>query len=85
MQALQKRLIAKTEEVVEKNLAIQEKEKLFCELKQVLARQPGPEVIEQISVYKVNTQSRNTSFLYSLILDNIKRENKAIESNGSGT
>lgn len=55
VQTLQKRLIAKTEEVVEKNLAIQEKEKLYCELKQVLARQPGPEVIEQISVYKVHT------------------------------
>lgn len=49
---LQKRLIAKTEEVVEKELLIAEKERLFFELKQMLARQPGPEVAEQVSVYQ---------------------------------
>merc|ERR1711988_307162 len=52
IQALQKRLIEKTEEVVEKELAIQEKEKLYVELKQILARQPGPEVAEQLSSYQ---------------------------------
>ena len=43
---LQKRLIAKTEEVVEKGIVIQEKDKLYNELKAILARQPGPEVVE---------------------------------------
>lgn len=68
IQALQKRLIAKTEEVVEKELLIQEKEKLYVELKHILARQPGPEVAEQLGIYqstlkdktkqlKVSTQS----------------------------
>merc|ERR1712100_772906 len=52
IQALQKRLIDKTEEVVEKELAIQEKEKLYVELKQILARQPGPEVAEQLGLYQ---------------------------------
>lgn len=52
IQALQKRLIDKTEEVVEKELAIQEKEKLYVELKQILARQPGPEVSEQLGLYQ---------------------------------
>ena len=33
VQTLQKRLIGKTEEVVEKDLLIQEKEKLYIELK----------------------------------------------------
>ena len=42
---LQTRLIAKTEEVVEKDLLLQEKEKLYTELKNLLARQPGPEVL----------------------------------------
>ena len=41
IQTLQKRLISKTEEVVEKDLLIQEKEKLYVELKNILARQPG--------------------------------------------
>ena len=54
IQTLQKRLIQKTEEVVEKELLIKEKEKLYMELKQILARQPGPEVAEQLSVYQQN-------------------------------
>ena len=44
IQVLQRRLISKTEEVLEKDLMIQEKEKLYLELKNILARQPGPEV-----------------------------------------
>lgn len=49
---LQRRLIQKTEEVVEKELLIQEKEKLYMELKQILQRQPGPEVAEQLQIYQ---------------------------------
>ncbi|KAE8589301.1 hypothetical protein XENTR_v10017517 [Xenopus tropicalis] len=49
---LQKRLIRKTEEVVEKELLLQEKEKLYVELKHILARQPGPEAAEQLQVYQ---------------------------------
>eukprot|EP00607_Mallomonas_marina_P000809 CAMPEP_0182435084 /NCGR_PEP_ID=MMETSP1167-20130531/73596_1 /TAXON_ID=2988 /ORGANISM="Mallomonas Sp, Strain CCMP3275" /LENGTH=921 /DNA_ID=CAMNT_0024625717 /DNA_START=57 /DNA_END=2822 /DNA_ORIENTATION=+ len=50
IQTLQRRLIAKTEEVVEKGLIIQEKDKLYSELKAILARQPGPEVAEQMTI-----------------------------------
>uniref|UniRef100_UPI00398EE255 cilia- and flagella-associated protein 58 n=1 Tax=Pristiophorus japonicus TaxID=55135 RepID=UPI00398EE255 len=52
VQMLQKRLIAKTEEVVEKELLLQEKEKLYVELKHILARQPGPEAAEQLMIYQ---------------------------------
>ena len=38
IQSLQKRLIAKTEEVSEKDVLIQEKEKLYIELKNILAK-----------------------------------------------
>ena len=58
IQTLQKRLIAKTEEVVEKGLLIQEKEKMYVELKNILARQPGPEVSEQLTVYQQNLKSK---------------------------
>ena len=58
IQALQKRLISKTEEVVEKDLLIHEKEKLYLELKNILARQPGPEVAEQLSLYQHTLQER---------------------------
>ena len=56
--SLQKQLIGKTEEVVEKDLLIQEKEKLYVELKNILARQPGPEVAEQLSVYQQNLKEK---------------------------
>nr|XP_033799268.1 cilia- and flagella-associated protein 58 [Geotrypetes seraphini] len=49
---LQRRLISKTEEVVEKELLLQEKEKLYVELKHILARQPGPEAAEQLQIYQ---------------------------------
>ncbi|KAL5110561.1 Cilia and flagella-associated protein 58 [Taenia crassiceps] len=50
--SLQKRLIGKTEEVLEKEIQIQKKERLYVELKQILARQPGPEIAEQLAIYK---------------------------------
>lgn len=37
---------------MEKELLIQEKEKLYMELKQILQRQPGPEVAEQLQIYQ---------------------------------
>ncbi|KAM9847002.1 cilia- and flagella-associated protein 58 [Aulostomus maculatus] len=48
IQSLQKRLIAKTQELEEHELLLQEKERLYVELKHILARQPGPEAAEQL-------------------------------------
>merc|ERR1712113_5830 len=58
VKTLQKRLISKTEEAVEKDLAIQEKEKLYVELKSILARQPGPEVVEEVSKQQTGLKER---------------------------
>uniref|UniRef100_A0A7S0DU84 Cilia- and flagella-associated protein 58 central coiled coil domain-containing protein n=1 Tax=Amorphochlora amoebiformis TaxID=1561963 RepID=A0A7S0DU84_9EUKA len=58
IQTLQKRLIVKTEEAVEKDMLLQEKEKLYMELKNILARQPGPEVSEQLSIYQQNLKEK---------------------------
>jgi len=52
-------LIAKTEEVAEKDFLIQEKERLYIELKNILARQPGPEVEEQLEVYQGNLKDKS--------------------------
>ncbi|XP_053306830.1 cilia- and flagella-associated protein 58 [Spea bombifrons] len=52
IQTLQKRLISKTEQLVEKELLLREKEKLYVELKHILARQPGPEAAEQLQIYQ---------------------------------
>jgi hypothetical protein len=46
---LQQRLIAKTEDVIEADVLINEKEKLYVQLKNVLARQAGPEIGEQLN------------------------------------
>merc|ERR1711953_814016 len=45
VRTLQKRLIKKTEEVVAKDLEIQDKERLHRELTGILEKQPGPEVM----------------------------------------
>mmetsp|Transcript_42898 Transcript_42898/g.100679 ORF Transcript_42898/g.100679 Transcript_42898/m.100679 type:complete len:845 (+) Transcript_42898:139-2673(+) len=58
VQNLQKLLIVKTEEVVEKDQQIQEKEKLYVQLKNVIARQPGPEVAEQLTWYSQNLKEK---------------------------
>ncbi|KAJ4456264.1 putative Cilia- and flagella-associated protein 58 [Paratrimastix pyriformis] len=60
IQTLQKRLISKTEEVVEKDLQLEEKEKLYNQLKDILKRQPGPQVAEQVTVahHQLQDQAR---------------------------
>ncbi len=58
IQSLQKRLIAKTEEVAEKDVLIQEKEKLYIELKNILAKQSGPEVTEKLVLYQQSLKER---------------------------
>jgi len=54
VRTLQKRLISKTQEVVDKDLEIQEKERLHRELTSILEKQPGPEVMEELELYQEN-------------------------------
>lgn len=65
IQLLQKRLIVKTEEVVEKELVIQQKEALYGEIKKILQRTPGPEVMEELQMAKssVKTKMRESKVL----------------------
>jgi len=58
VKSLQKLLIAKTEEVMEKDACIQEKEQLYVQLKNIIARQPGPEVAEQLAWYSQNLKEK---------------------------
>jgi len=60
IQALQRRLIAKTEEASEKDQLIKEKEKLYMELKNILARQPGPEIQQELAMYKENLKEKSS-------------------------
>ncbi|NXV82035.1 CFA58 protein, partial [Atlantisia rogersi] len=52
IQRLQKQLISKTGEVIEKELHLQEKEKLYVELKHILARKTVPEAAKQLQLYR---------------------------------
>jgi hypothetical protein len=52
VQQLQKQLIVFSDKITQNELLIQEKEKIYMELKNVIGRQPGPEVEEQILVYQ---------------------------------
>lgn len=58
IQALQKRLIKKTEEVVDREGKLQEKESQIQQLKQMLARQPGLETADSINVYQQNLKEK---------------------------
>jgi len=58
VKTLQKKLIMKTEEVLERDALIAEKEKLYVHLKGILARQPGPDVAEQLALYADNLKDK---------------------------
>ena len=47
-QALQKRLILQTEANASREARIHEQERLYAELKAILARQPGPEAANRV-------------------------------------
>lgn len=57
--SLQLRLIAKTEQSLEKQMELEEKERAVTELQTILARQPGAEVAQQLNVYQKELQKRN--------------------------
>ena len=50
IKALQKRLIFKTEQVVEKEVMVHQKEKQIEEIREIMKRQPGLETAERLSV-----------------------------------
>ena len=58
IKTLQRRLIKKTEEVVDKEILIQEKQKLIEELQDLLRRQPGPEIAEQLALNQHNVKEK---------------------------
>merc|ERR1712135_109817 len=60
VKSLQKRLISKSQEVREQDLVIQERERLYVQLKNIIARQPGPEVAQQLAVYGENLKEKTS-------------------------
>jgi DNA repair exonuclease SbcCD ATPase subunit len=62
IQVLQKKLIEMTEEVMSMDMLIQQKEKLYLELKEVLIRQPGPEVAEQLNAFSSTLKQKTKEY-----------------------
>ena len=59
IQNLQRAIMLKAEEITRHETMISEKEKIYTELKLVIARQPGPEIEEQILVYQQTYKDKN--------------------------
>ena len=59
IQDLQKLLMNKSDEVVQTDLLVQEKEKIYVELKNVIARQPGPETEDQLLTYQQTYKAKS--------------------------
>ncbi|RNF15855.1 flagellar associated protein [Trypanosoma conorhini] len=57
---LQRRLITKSEECVEKDMELQEKQRLVTELQNILARQPGMEVARQLNLMQKELGHKNS-------------------------
>jgi chromosome segregation ATPase len=82
IQTLQKRLIAKTEEVVEKELIIQQKDKLYHDIKKVLQRQPGPEIMEELQTVRtaVKAKVRESKVVLSHLGPGVRIEHVSLAS-----
>ena len=59
---LQKSIIRKTDQVEQKDNLIQQKEKLYVDLRRVLARQPGAEAAEQLRLYTKTLKQKRAAF-----------------------
>ena len=58
IQKLHKILIDKTHQVSQRDQLIKEKDSLYLQLQNILSRQPGPEVAEQLNVYQENLKRK---------------------------
>jgi chromosome segregation ATPase len=63
IQSLQKQLIVMSDKIIQNDLLIQEKEKIYVELKNVISRQPGPEIEEQILLYQQTLKDKQKQLL----------------------
>lgn len=87
LQVIQKKLIKKYEETAMKDLLILEKEKLYVELKTILARQPGAEVAEQLAIYKETLKGKQNQLkqmddeleMYKMQVKEYRRDRELLE------
>jgi len=86
IQTLQKRLIGKTEECVEKDVVIEQKEKSLNELREMMKRQPSIEDAKMLSTYERNLKQKGTQMkamaaelnMYQAQVNEYKYENERL-------
>lgn len=62
VRGLQKQIISKNAQVEEADQQIQEKEKLYIDLRRVIARQPGSESAEQLRLFAATLREKKSKF-----------------------
>jgi hypothetical protein len=62
VRGLQKQIISKSGQVETRDKEIQDKEKLYVDLRRVLARQPGSEAAEQLRLYAATLREKQGKF-----------------------
>lgn len=60
MHIVQRQLVQKFDEIATKDLVILEKEKLYVELKMILSRQVGTQVLDQVAAYKETLKAKRS-------------------------
>jgi len=86
IQTLQKRLIGKTEECVEKDVEIEQKEKALHEIREMLKRQPTVEDAKMLSTYEANLKQKKRQMkgmaaelnMYQAQVNEFKYENERL-------
>jgi len=86
IQTLQKRLIGKTEECVEKDVVIEQKEKSLNELREMMKRQPSIEDAKMLSTYERSLKQKGTQMkamaaelnMYQAQVNEYKYENERL-------
>jgi len=58
IKTLQTRIIDKTEKVVDKERNLERKHKIYADLKKMLARQPGPEIVDSLALYQDHVKKK---------------------------
>lgn len=59
MKLLQRQLLTKSEECMKQEMTLEEKQRLVVELQAMSARQPGPQVAQQLNAYQKDLQRKN--------------------------
>lgn len=90
--SLQRRLLEADEKVAQRDLAIQEKERLYVEMREALARQPGEEVEEETAALRADLKAKQKQLrsmkeereTQKALVDELKRAVEGLRERGRG-